>query len=135
MTPALILTQLKGISRMRMVVYALSAACGCAPAGYTYYRNYYPVAPIEYRSPSEWGGDSALPFDSSFPYRDYISPYYVGSPYPSYGSYYYVMDTHRKIAAAKRPPAAKVAAKVPLPKPRPAKIVAKLPPHTKAVVD
>ena len=124
---------------MRMIVYALSAACGCAPAGMGYYRSYYPVVEpvIEYRSASEWGGETALPIGYS--YSSYVSPYYVGSPYPTYGNYQYVLDAtrpHRPKAAAKRPPtaAAKVAAKVPLPKPRP-KIIAKLPPHTKVVVD
>jgi hypothetical protein len=125
---------------MRMIVYALSAACGCAPAGYSYYRNYYPVAEpavIEYRSTSEWGGETALPIGYS--YSSYTSPYYVGAPYPTY-NYPYVMSArphHAKRVAAKRPrPSESKLAQIrtPIPKPRP-RFAAKVPPHTKVIVE
>jgi hypothetical protein len=123
-----------------MIVYALSAACGCAPAGISYYRSYYPLAEpavIEYRSGSEWGGETALPIGYSVP-----SPYYVGAPTPYINPPYpYYLDARHanhtrfaKTAAAKRPSVHE--AKVPIPKPRPsAKIAAKIPPHTKAIVE
>ena len=126
---------------MRMIIYALSAACSCAPAGYSYYQSYYPVSQpvIEYRSASEWGGETALPVGYSVP-----SPYYVGAPYQNYSPYPYYLDarharTHTaKAVAAKRPSASTKVAKaaIPVPKPDPRKrIAAKLPPHTKITVD
>jgi hypothetical protein len=124
-----------------MIVYALSAACGCAPAGYSYYRDYYApqTSVIEFRSESEWGGDSALPIGYSY---EYTSPYYVGSPYRNY-PYPYLLDArhHQRtaVAAPKHHPTKIAKAAIPLPKADPRKraerIAAKLPPHTKAVIE
>jgi len=135
---------------MRMIVYAVSAACGCAPVGYNYYqRSYYqpaayvepapvgcPYNPCGYeRSASEWGGETALPTGYSYGYQPYYSPYYVGSAYNSYGYPYH----HRRVrvgvevearnhhhpvpttAIALAKPKTKVASSVPVPKPDPRK--------------
>src|SRR6516162_3877310 len=88
--------RVKGTSKMRLVAYALSAACGCAPAGYGYYNSYYQTAPAAYVAPaytscadpcgsvSTWGGETALPVGYSSGYQPYYSPYYVGGAYNSY---------------------------------------------------
>jgi len=80
---------------MRLVVYAVSAACGCAPVGYNYLqRSYGP--PVETascydncRSSSEWGGEAGNPNVYGYGYEPTYSPYYVGgTPYDSYGYRY-----------------------------------------------
>jgi len=124
---------------MRLIAYALSAACGCAPVGYNYYqRAYYPQTaayyePYDNYTPSAWGGESALPVGYAY---GYTPSYYVGAPYQSYG-YEYVPQRRpvriqieaknhhapsvRVALAAKK---TKVAASVPLPKADPRKRVA-----------
>ena len=125
---------------MRLIAYALSAACGCAPVGYNYYqRAYYPQTaayyePYDNYTPSAWGGESALPVGYAY---GYTPSYYVGAPYQDYG-YQYVpqrrpiriqieaknhhvkAQTQLALAAKKT----KVAASVPLPKADPRKKVA-----------
>jgi hypothetical protein len=130
---------------MRLIAYALSAACGCAPAGYGYYHSYQ-TQPAAYVAPaytscedtcgtvSTYGGDTALPVGYSYGYQPYYSPYYVGSPYMSYG----YPSPHRRVRVGLQIEArnhhkipittiaqvskkTKVAA-VPLPKPRPKRV-------------
>src|SRR6516225_8495954 len=131
--------RVKGTPRMRLIAYALSAACGCAPVGYNYYqRAYYPpqtayYEPYDNYTPSAWGGESALPVGYAY---GYTPSYYVGAPYQDYG-YQYVPQRRpiriqiearnhhapsvRVALAAKK---TKVAASVPLPKADPRKRVA-----------
>ena len=122
---------------MRLIAYALSAACGCAPVGYSYYqRAYYPptayaVEPYDSYTPSAWGGESALPVGYAY---GYTPSYYVGAPYQSYGYEYQYIPKKRHVRIdieARAAPATRLAAKhhgpsakvklaaVPTPKPRP----------------
>jgi hypothetical protein len=124
---------------MRLIAYALSAACGCAPVGYNYYNsNYYAptaqvetVVPVYQQSASTWGGESALPIGYDYGYQPIYSPYFVGSPYMSYSyprrhvridvearNHHHPVPT-TAIARAHKPTAKTKVAEVPLPKPRP----------------
>jgi hypothetical protein len=125
---------------MRLVAYALSAACGCAPVGYSYYqqRFYSPQQltyfsdPYDNYNPSAWGGDSAYPIGYS---PNYTPTYYVGAPFQDYGIGAYrprrlriqieAKNHHVKTQtqlAAKKPQTKMVS--VPLPRPDPRKRVA-----------
>src|SRR3974390_1834020 len=117
--------RVKGTSKMRLVAYALSAACGCAPVGYSYYQRSYYTPATAYvepagcgydpcgRSVSEWGGETALATGYSYGYQPYYSPYYVGSTYNSYGYPYHRPRVRIQIEAKNRP-AARPAARVQL---------------------
>ena len=105
---------------MRLVAYALSAACGCAPAGYGYYNSYYQTAPTAYVAPaytscadpcgsvSTWGGETALPVGYSSGYQPYYSPYYVGVAYNSYNYPYHRPRVRIQIEARNHGPTARV---------------------------
>jgi len=118
---------------MRILIYTISAACGCAPVGYDYYqRSYYQPAPVVYVEPAgpagpAWGG-ATLPLGYSYGYSSEV-------PYNGYANTFAQVRKIPTTAIASPPKTTKVAA-VPLPKPDPRRAAVKklhLPPKMVAI--
>jgi hypothetical protein len=106
--------------KMRLIAYALSAACGCGTLAYPYVQSYYQPSyqPSPYFSASQWGGESVWGVMDSgpqyyvrdVPYTYYENPYYA-QPRPRVHLELDAANHHHKVLVAHHKPSAYAKAK------------------------